>query len=870
MCVKPTIYIIKRIFIMYKKTTQGHKTIFKPRRMVIAGIVYDVKNEEELNKIKETVAAKKLIDEAKAEEEKNQKILIKRTISKGSKDIITKEIVDPNTLLTREEKHDKEQKKNKYMEYTKKPGLVVKSNSKVGGNDTNNTNENGQLTIKTHARKIIKKNNDDIVDDVVVENENIEVENINENINENVKSQATVKSNVRKILTKQTKKNNDDDIIEDDVIDNVDDNKVSNDESVVEGVAQSIFVRQEKPPTKIEHPKKPMLLKSNANKIVMKNPSNDNNNNDQSVDNCFTQKYSVINDQWYEFSVKIKNTNDSKSIKLIIKIFNEQKIPLIHPIKISNDLFLSDKLPNNIVEYKIYLYMPLNTTSIDVYILGYKTYGVSINPIDKTSVEQNIDLWKFRKLYDLEFINYYIKNANFEYSDKFINRYNGDYELFKNPNYFDDFIKTLNINKVSNNINENDKIKILYLVHSSIEYENYSYTIKTHQLLKNFNKNDKYEIICATRYGYPYDRELGYYNNEPQKNTIIDNVAMTKLIDDKTLNFNTLNILEYLKKYIIATINFCVDNNVSIIHATTNYWNGIVAVYVAKYLGIKCIYEIRELWNENIILQRPEVIHSDIVKMMSTQEKNIINNVDLVLHNNNNNDNVDTLYCGYKIHKHNMDTKLKLLDKHDLHGKIILGYIGTLVSHEGIEYILKSLKLMNNNNIVLIIIGDGAYKNPMVNFIKTNNLNENVLFLETMKYNEAMEYYNIFDVCVYPKIKCELHETKTSYKLIEAMSFGKSIVTTNVKSNMSIITDNVNGLLCEPDNISDLTDKIKILINDESLRDELGKNAKKWVKKNRDWSKICNKLSLYYDNVLNNDDDDNVKYSENGSNYCEN
>ena len=642
-------------------------------------------------------------------------------------------------------------------------------------------------------------------------------------------------------------------------VDNSSGSSPNQNDKVGEGQEQAIFVRSDNKDKMEEEPNKPkMTLKTNDKKSkAYKQPVEIK---DDSNDNYFTKKCPVLSEQWYELVIKSKNSGNN--IKLLIKILNESKVPLISPIKITNDLFVSEKYPNNIVDYKIYLYVPNDTNIIDTYFVGQKVYNVNLLPVDKNIVEQNIDLWKFRKLYDLDFINYYISNAEFEYSEKFIGRFKADYELYKCPNYFDEFITTLTISPSKNSITS-DKINVLYLVHSSIEYEFYSYTVRTHQLLDNFNKyNNNYKIICATRYGYPYDREVGYYGKDVTKITKYGNVKYVKLINDKSSNFNTLNILEYIKQYIIETINFCIDNNIKIVHATTNYWNGIVAVCTAKYLGIKCIYELRELWNENIMLQRPEVLYSDVVKMMSVQEKNILNDVDkiIVLNDIQNKDNdkkVEVLYDGCTINiVDNKKVKDKLLDKHELKYKIIIGYIGTLSNDEGIEYILKCLKLLNNDNITFVVIGDGPYKGYMMDFIKLNSLEDNVLYLGKLAHEEAIQYYEIFDMCIYPKKKCDLHELKSSFKLVEALSYGKPVITTMLGASSEIIIDGTNGLISAVDDVNDLLDKIKMLISNNELRLTLGSGAKEWTSKNRNWITICNKLANIYDELLCDDSND--------------
>jgi len=66
--------------------------------------------------------------------------------------------------------------------------------------------------------------------------------------------------------------------------------------------------------------------------------------------------------------------------------------------------------------------------------------------------------------------------------------------------------------------------------------------------------------------------------------------------------------------------------------------------------------------------------------------------------------------------------------------------------------------------------------------------------------------------------------------LVEAMAYGCPIVSTNVGGIPEIITDGVNGLLCEPADAQCLAEKIQTLINDPVLRKQLGQAARDFYK----------------------------------------
>lgn len=184
----------------------------------------------------------------------------------------------------------------------------------------------------------------------------------------------------------------------------------------------------------------------------------------------------------------------------------------------------------------------------------------------------------------------------------------------------------------------------------------------------------------------------------------------------------------------------------------------------------------------------------------------------------------------------------------------IIGYIGTLSIYEGIDYILKCVRLLLNEeqkrNIKFVIIGDGIYKNEMLETIKNLRINDNVLYLGKIDYRNVIKYYNIFDLVIYPRKRCELCNTTPSYKILEAMSMEKPIIASELNATKEIIIDEFNGLLCKPDNIEDLLQKINLLIQNPELRNKLGKNAREWVNNNREWTKIGTELITLYDSLL--------------------
>ena len=81
------------------------------------------------------------------------------------------------------------------------------------------------------------------------------------------------------------------------------------------------------------------------------------------------------------------------------------------------------------------------------------------------------------------------------------------------------------------------------------------------------------------------------------------------------------------------------------------------------------------------------------------------------------------------------------------------------------------------------------------------------------------------------------------------MASGKPIIASNIESLKEILRDGINALFFNPEDSSDLIDKINILLKDQGLADRLSKNALEIVD-NYTWkTKAQNILSLIKEKI---------------------
>ena len=117
------------------------------------------------------------------------------------------------------------------------------------------------------------------------------------------------------------------------------------------------------------------------------------------------------------------------------------------------------------------------------------------------------------------------------------------------------------------------------------------------------------------------------------------------------------------------------------------------------------------------------------------------------------------------------------------------------------------------------MVGSGEEEQKLRNLIKQYNLNGYVNLLPST--TDVISLYKTASIyCMSSRWE------GFGLVLIEAQSCGLPIVSFNCPEGPSeIIQDGINGFLCKPENSTDLAAKLKILMENDELRETFGKNS---------------------------------------------
>ena len=122
-----------------------------------------------------------------------------------------------------------------------------------------------------------------------------------------------------------------------------------------------------------------------------------------------------------------------------------------------------------------------------------------------------------------------------------------------------------------------------------------------------------------------------------------------------------------------------------------------------------------------------------------------------------------------------------------------------------------------------------------------------VIFLGRVPNELLPNFFAITDIFVLPSITIGSGDTEgLGVVLLEAMANGISVIGSNTGGIVDIIDDGANGFLVEEKNISDLADKIFLLLKESEIRKSISKNASRFVSEKFSWESISSRVQNIY------------------------
>lgn len=346
-----------------------------------------------------------------------------------------------------------------------------------------------------------------------------------------------------------------------------------------------------------------------------------------------------------------------------------------------------------------------------------------------------------------------------------------------------------------------------------------------------------------------------YFTDESRKlGAKVEIVKISKKITSiyrVRIKYNPLSLFNYVLHIVIAIIriaHFIKKNNIHIVHPCDNLTR-IIGGMAAKLTGRHAVCHVRDELVSNsfinrilkvfILLSMDKVIAvSDKIKKLlegpgniSKKVVTIYNGVDLYLFNPDN------------VNGNSIREKLGVKE-----GMVLIAIIGALIPLKGHIILFRALKKLKDDgfiNIACLVVGSGPEDGGLQNFIKENDLNENVFFVGFRKDIPCI--LSETDILVLPSFTEAFPRV-----VIEAMAMKVPVVATNVGGIPEAIENQKTGLLIPPGDTDALCSAIKLLVENPDMRIKMGTEGRERAEMLFANEKNIKKIEMLYFDVLEN------------------
>ena len=175
-------------------------------------------------------------------------------------------------------------------------------------------------------------------------------------------------------------------------------------------------------------------------------------------------------------------------------------------------------------------------------------------------------------------------------------------------------------------------------------------------------------------------------------------------------------------------------------------------------------------------------------------------------------------------------------------------YVGRLVERKGVEYLIRAFaEVVREVPSELVIVGKGPEDERLHQLTEKLNLVQKVHFKGWVSQDELEQLYNQCNVFVLPAIIDSKGDTEgLGVVLLEAMSYMKPVVASNLGGITDIVKDRETGLLVNEKDPHGLSEAIKSLLSDPSLAASLAKRGYEHVQKQFSWERILSQWTALY------------------------
>ncbi|ATG50888.1 glycosyl transferase family 1 [Brachybacterium vulturis] len=419
---------------------------------------------------------------------------------------------------------------------------------------------------------------------------------------------------------------------------------------------------------------------------------------------------------------------------------------------------------------------------------------------------------------------------------------------------------------------EEGALRVLHLLTNSLPHTQSGYSLRSHRILTTL-RDQNIESVALTRTGYPVMVGLLGAAEEDA----VDGIRYVRTLPARLPQTQEERLEAEAKRAIELVAEF----RPHVIHATTNYYNALVAQAVSAATGIPWVLEVRGLMEKTWAAShssprgRRAALNSEKARLVAARERELASDASAVvtLSDTMRAELVDRGVDGAAItvvpngvEESLLTTRRTPAEARALLGvgmdeAFIIGAVSALVDYEGLDVLIRAVARLVadasvpqslRDRLRVIIVGDGQAAPGLRVLAEELGIGERLIMPGRVSRHAAPNWVQALDVVAIPRRDVEVARTVTPQKPVEAMALGRPVIVSDLPALMETVTGTggeICALIHEADSVEGLADAIIALAVDRTRANILVERGLSAAAE-RTWPALIQRYRTMYDEVI--------------------
>ncbi len=350
-------------------------------------------------------------------------------------------------------------------------------------------------------------------------------------------------------------------------------------------------------------------------------------------------------------------------------------------------------------------------------------------------------------------------------------------------------------------------------------------------------------ITCAPN--FPKGKVYEGYKNKLYQTEYMEGIKVVRVFTYITANEGFVKrILDYISFMLSAVpASLFVKKTDLVIGTSPQFFTACAAYIVSRIKRIPFVFELRDIWPESVKAVGA-MEDSMIIRFFERVEMFLYRKADKIIAVTNSFKQVlikrgidpkkiEVVTNGVDLSRFSLREKdMELVRQYQLEGKFTAGYIGTHGMAHGLETIIETAGMMqqqDDDTFRFLFLGHGAKKQELMDSVAKKGLN-NIIFVDSVGKDEVARYWSILDASIIHLRRTPLFASVIPSKLFECMGMGIPVLHGVLGESAEIVKEVECGIPFEPENARDLFQCLYDLQKDKKLYARFCQNGLKGAK----------------------------------------